>query len=359
MSIIRTGALSRRDFLKLSGAALLGLLFSELIPDRGLAAPSPLQGRVTVDRLKVRARPSFDAERVGVLTRDVVVDVLEQVQGGQEGDYNRLWYRIGEQQYLYSGYVQPVKTLLNDPLAELPISGMVGEITIPYAESWWGVNRSPSPGPRLYYGSTHWVTEAVSDQRDGSLWYKCYDNLWQSHYYTRPEYVRLYTEADLAPLAPLLPDHEKYIEIILDEQMLYAFEGDVLVRAARTATGQRGFETPTGWFRTFHKRPTYHMTGGYDDASLFDLPGVPWDTYITDSGVAIHGTYWHNDFGTTHSHGCINLTPEDARWVYRWTSPPVQPGERVVLAPGSGTRVRILQTKISNRGVDHEPRFSV
>jgi lipoprotein-anchoring transpeptidase ErfK/SrfK len=87
------------------------------------------------------------------------------------------------------------------------------------------------------------------------------------------------------------------------------------------------------------------MTGGYDDASIFDLPGVPWDTYITESGIAIHGTFWHNDFGAPHSHGCINLPPDAARWVYRWTSPAVPPGEKVLLAPGSGTRVTIHQTQ--------------
>ncbi len=350
--------ITRRDFLKLSAASLLGVLFSELGLDRTPAAPA-LQGRVTANRLKVRARPSFQAERVGSLTRDAVVNLLEQVQGGEEGDYNRLWYRIGENQYLYSGFVQPVRTLLNEAQTELPLPGMVGEITVPYADSLWAVNRSPAPGPRLYYGSTHWVTEVVADRRDGSLWYKCYDTLWQSHYYTRPEFVRLYAAAELAPLAPMVPAEERYIEIVLDEQMLYAFEGETLVFAARTATGQRGFETPTGLFRTFHKRPTYHMSGGYDDASLFDLPGVPWNTYITESGVAIHGTYWHNDFGTPHSHGCINLTPEAARWVYRWTFPAVPPGERLALTPGFGTQVQILPTKPSDRRVNHEPCFSV
>ena len=205
--------------------------------------------------------------------------------------------------------------------------------------------RGPSPGPRLYYASTHWVVELVSDRQDGSPWYKCADNLWRSHYYTRPEWVKLHSPTDLAPFPTLVPEHEKWLEIILDEQVLFAYEKGKLVYETRISSGQRGFETPTGWFHTFHKRPTYHMSGGYDDASLFDLPGVPWDTYLTENGVAIHGTYWHNDFGTPHSHGCINLAPEAARWVYRWTSPAVPPGEQVIIAPGTGTRVRIRSTR--------------
>lgn len=357
MSIINPELLSRRDFLKLSGAALLSILFSDLRLDRALASPQSMQGRVLYTRMKVRATPSFSGEQTGSLVFDNLVNISEQVTGGVPEDYNRTWFRLEQGGYVYSGGVQLVKSILNEPLLEVPEAGVVGEVTVPYADTMWGINRSPYPGPRLYYGSTHWVTALVSDQRDGSLWYKCYDNLWQSHYYTRPQWLRIYADADLAPLTPHIPNYEKFIEIILDEQMLYAFEDETLVYAARASTGQRGFETPTGWFRTFHKRPTYHMTGGYDDASIFDLPGVPWDAYITDSGVAIHGTYWHNDFGAQHSHGCINLTPEAARWVYRWTSPPVPPGERLVLDPVSGTHVRIRQSRISDPRRDHEPGF--
>jgi hypothetical protein len=221
--------------------------------------------------------------------------------------------------------------------------GILGEITIPYADSVWAINRSPTPGPRLYYGTTHWIDGLVVDQRDGSLWYKAYDNLYNSHYYTRPEWVHIFSPEEISPLSAQVPATDKHIEIYLDRQLLVAFEWDVPVYAARVATGQKNYESPSGWFRTFHKRPTYHMTGGADDASVFDLPGVPWDSYITESGVAIHGTYWHNDFGHPHSHGCINMAPEDAKWIYRWTLPVVPPGERLMLEPGIGTRVLITQ----------------
>jgi hypothetical protein len=95
------------------------------------------------------------------------------------------------------------------------------------------------------------------------------------------------------------------------------------------------------------------MTGGADLASLFDLPGVPWDAYFTEAGAALHGTYWHNDFGHPHSHGCINLTPEDARWIYRWTLPSVPPDQRLVYEPGTGTSLWVRETqthpKVSRR----------
>ncbi len=227
---------------------------------------------------------------------------------------------------------------------EIPENGVLGEITIPYADSSYGINSTSSPGPRLYFGTTHWITSRVADKSDGSLWYKAYDAATKASYYIRPQWVHIFNDGDIAPISAQVPDDEKHIEIILDRQLLLAFEWDTLVYAARVATGRKNYETPTGWFHTFHKRPTYHMFGGADEFSIFDLPGVPWDSYITDNGAALHGTYWHNDFGTQHSHGCVNMAIQDAKWIFRWTTPTVPAGERLELMPGKGTRVWITQS---------------
>ncbi|MCS7010402.1 MAG: L,D-transpeptidase family protein [Anaerolineales bacterium] len=344
MFIHKNALLSRRDFLKLSGVVAASLLAAPLVEHVQAQEPSRLLGRVTASRLNVRQGPSFQSPKVGLLQRDTVVEIQEQVWGGIESDYNRLWYRIDEERYVYSGYVQPVQPRTNSPLETLA-APTLGEVTIPFVDSLWGLNRKPRPGPRLYYSSTHWVTDVVEERGRSILWYQCLDTLWNTFYYVPAAALYLYRDEELAPLSADIPEEEKYIEIVLDEQRLYAYEGDRLVYQARTATGRRGYETPLGEFKTFHKRPTYHMTGGSDARSVFDLPGVPWDTYITANGVAIHGTYWHNDFGTTHSHGCINLRPQDARWIYLWTTPVVPPHERLALTPGKGTRVRVVQRR--------------
>ena len=341
---MQTGILSRRDFLKISGASLLALFVYDLEPGKAMAAPTTMQGRVVYNSLIIRNSPSFSGGRVKSYRRDTILEISEQVFGGVNSDYNRIWYRLGNEGFVYSGGVQPVSTSRNLPVEEIPETGVLGEITIPYADAVWAINHSPTAGPRLYYASTHWITALVVDKRDGSLWYKAFDNLYNSYYYTRPESTRIIPAAELSPLSPQLPESEKHIEISLDRQILLAFESDVPVFSARVATGQLHFETPTGWFRTFHKRPTYHMTGGADVTTVFDLPGVPCDSYFTDEGAAMHGTYWHNDFGHPHSHGCINMTPQDARWIYRWTLPSVPIGERFILRPGEGTRVLISQS---------------
>jgi len=336
-----TGLLSRREFLKMSAASLLALYLYEFYPGKAMAAPATTQGRVVYNSLIVRSAPAFSGKRVKSYPRDTILGINEQVFGGSGSDYNRIWYRLGDEGYVYSGGVQPVSTVHNVPFMGIPETGVVGEITLPYTDSVWAINHSPTPGPRLYFASTHWVTALVVDRRDGSLWYKAFDSLYKSYYYTRPESMRIIPTAELSPFSPQLPESEKHIEISLDRQFLTAYESNVPVFAARVATGQVHYETPTGWFRTFHKRPTYHMTGGADETSVFDLPGVPWDSYFTEGGAAMHGTYWHNDFGHPHSHGCVNMTPQDARWIYRWTLPSVPSGERFILNPGRGTRVLI------------------
>jgi len=328
----------------MSGAGLLALFLSELTLNKAVAAPHLRQGRVVYNSLIVRDAPVFSGKRVKSYRRDTILEITEQVSGGTQSDYNRIWYRLGIEGFVYSGGVQPVSTVLNSTVPSIPETGVVGELTIPYADSAWAINRSPTPGPRLYYASTHWITALVVDQRDGSSWYKAYDNLYNSYYYTRPEGVRIIPAADLTLTSPGVPDSEKHIEISLDRQILLAFESNVPVHVACVATGKTHYETPTGSFCTFHKRPTYHMTGGANIASTFDLPGIPWDSYFTDSGAAMHGTYWHNDFGHPHSHGCVNMTPEDALWIYRWTLPSVPSGERFIIKPGEGTRVLVFQS---------------
>ena len=84
------------------------------------------------------------------------------------------------------------------------------------------------------------------------------------------------------------------------------------------------------------------MAAGNLANSGYDLPGVPWVLYITESGISFHGTYWHNDFGHPRSHGCINLASHAAKWLYRWTAPVVKPDKEFVYGH-TGTHVEIIE----------------
>jgi LysM repeat protein len=105
----------------------------------------------------------------------------------------------------------------------------------------------------------------------------------------------------------------RWIDVNLSKQRVTAWEGDTPIRTMVVSTGISRYPTPTGRFRIYSKYPSVTMSGpGYY------LPGVP-QTMFFYRGYAIHGTYWHNNFGQPMSHGCINLTRSDAAWLYSWT----------------------------------------
>jgi lipoprotein-anchoring transpeptidase ErfK/SrfK len=104
----------------------------------------------------------------------------------------------------------------------------------------------------------------------------------------------------------------KWIEVDLSKQKVYALEGNNVVRRMVVSTGTSRYPTPTGKFRIYAKYRSVTMSGpGYH------LKGVPYTMYFY-RGYALHGTYWHNNFGHRMSHGCINLTKSDAKWLYNW-----------------------------------------
>jgi vancomycin resistance protein YoaR len=104
----------------------------------------------------------------------------------------------------------------------------------------------------------------------------------------------------------------KVIAIDLTTQTIYGYENGDLLYFARTSTGRPPYYTNPGQWKIYYKTRRQTMSGpGYS------LPNVQW-TMFYDRGYGIHGTYWHNNFGTPMSHGCTNLTNEDAKWFWEW-----------------------------------------
>jgi hypothetical protein len=108
------------------------------------------------------------------------------------------------------------------------------------------------------------------------------------------------------------------IDVDLGAQHLIAYEGDTPVYQAPVATGKDGFNTPVGSFAIYSKYPMETMTGSAGGETWY-VPDIPWVQYVV-GGVALHGTYWHDRWGTGFrlSHGCINLNIDDAQWLYEW-----------------------------------------
>lgn len=329
----RSSQFSRRDFLKLSAAGLTTLFIPKLSGQVSATSDASQQGRVLVGKISVYDTPSFNGKEVKVFWKDDVLPITGVTIGDDEKAYNRTWYRIGNDGYAYSGTLQPVKIILNQPASELSAEGDLAEVTVPYTDAYWGPGKEFEYAYRYYYETTYWVVALVPDST-GKPWYRIREDKWEFVYYVPAAHLRLVPHSELTPLSADVPPDAKRLEVHIEEQVLIAYEYDKPVFMSRVATGARYVDgihyTPTGRHMTFHKRPSRHMAAGNLAENGYDLPGVPWVCYFTEEGVSLHGTYWHNDFGKERSHGCVNMTPQAAKWVYRWTLPFVPPDKEKV-----------------------------
>ena len=108
----------------------------------------------------------------------------------------------------------------------------------------------------------------------------------------------------------------KWIDVNLSTQMLAAYEGSRRVYSTRISSGTTKYPTVTGTFYIYAKLVSQRIRGG-TGRDRYDLPGVPHVMYF-HKGYAIHGTYWHNNFGRPMSHGCVNASRQAAAWLYKW-----------------------------------------
>ncbi len=344
--------LTRRDFLKLLllGVGALGWRWFPW-PDDGNYAPAPdrgIWGRVTTARVGIFAAPSLRSPRLGHLYRDMVVAFDEVLTSPYGPEHNPKWYRL-HQGFVYSAYIQRVETRFNPLRTDIPPQGRPGEITVPYTRAYRPLKEGGwQKLYRLYYGSIHWVA-GLRIGPDGGPWYCLQDDWMHIQYCVPAAHVRFIEPEEVTPISPEVPPRDKRIVVDLDAQRLTAYEGDEPVFETQVATGVATLrstngiptKTPTGIFRIYHKTPNRHMGDGRLTADLnaYELPGVPWVSFFHEWGVAIHGTYWHDNFGTPMSHGCVNMRTPEALWLYRWSTPHVPWDQPYSHRPGTLVRV--------------------
>lgn len=355
--INRSSLFSRRDFLKLAGLSLGGLAFRPWISQSPMANPMPEGerfGRVIVGKTEVKAGPGFDTRTVADIYEDQLVTWLREIVGWDVQRVNQRWVETPDG-YIWAPYLQPVRNSLNEPLTGLPApNGMWVEVTIPYIDLVLDNPPARSPGlqdrlalglpPRLYFSQLVWVDQIKVDDQ-GQAWYRINerygsygDILWAAADAFRP-----LSSDEISPIRPEVED--KRVVVNIAYQTLSCFEGQREVYFARVSTGilTEEYATTIGEYPIWRKLISVHMSGGTTGGG-WDLPGVAWTSLFVGSGVAIHSTYWHNNFGDPMSHGCVNARPEDAKWVFRWTQPVVsyEPGDVTVQMPG-GTRIQVVK----------------
>lgn len=162
---------------------------------------------------------------------------------------------------------------------------------------------------------------------EGITWYKVVFDEWLRYpdrvsgdWYVAADYVRPVSATAQSSESPSAIESDKRIVVDLSEQKLYAYEGGDIFMEQIVSTGLPLYPTPRGSFPIYKMTPSRYMQGPISGITEehYDLPGVPWNLYFTYQGAVIHGAYWHDQFGHSWSHGCVNLPPEKAEKLYRW-----------------------------------------
>lgn len=319
-------SISRRQLLRMAGSITTAAAISPFtnVPsalgagiDPDPEAPPTSLGRVANWSVEIREKPDRKAKLVRSARRDELLKLVEQIYGDAVMPHNAYWYKTDDG-YVYSSWVQPVRDIKNPAEPDKAAGKFWGEITVPFSDSRFAPDPKAGRSMRLYYTTVFRVIAAVKG-KDDEWWYRLQDGVTYSPGpYIPAAHLRRIDPAELTLLSPDVTD--KRIEVNLKDQTITALENNKEVLKARVASGYGGFRTPSGTHKVLFKNPTARMIGG-SGADFYDLPGVPFPTFITWSGVAIHGAYWHNDFGRPRSHGCLNVTADVARWFWRWTTP--------------------------------------
>ncbi len=370
--------IARRDFLKLAalGAGSLAFTPAERL-SRLYLPPQQFPGGERLGRVSVypnlystdlKAKPNAYSATVGSLPEDAVVEWGRSVIGSDtysagntvfQGS-NKTWAET-PQGYVYASHLQPVKNLVNNPLTALPEgkNGFWAEVTIPYVDLVLENPpvRSPSfnyimglgQTPRLYYSQVVWIDQIRTDE-NGRIWYRFNETAGKGYgygdiFWAEATAFHPITAEDIAPIHPEVDPALKAIIVDVFYQTLSCYEGNTEVHFCRVSTGIGDFATPLGTQAVWRKMPSIHMSANTASDSGYDTPAVGWPSFINGDGVAIHAVFWHNDFGVRKSHGCINVTPEDAKWIFRWTYPYIslEQDEIQMTWPNVGTPVTVKE----------------
>ena len=352
--------ISRRDFLKLAalGTGALATPWSRdardgdtFPPFTGLALPwrqgatqgqAAKLGRITVGKLDAFATPDGAGTPIGALYEDNLVPWIREVVGSMPSRTNQRFVETPDG-FVWGGYVQPVWNQPTIPVTSLPTTslgqGMWVEVTVPYADllldnpparaPWLQYQLSINLPARFYYSQVVWVDQIRTDE-SGQVGYRLKEKYGSGDiFWGQAEAFRPLTVEEVAPISPDVQD--KRIVVRIWDQTLSCFEGNTEVHFAKISSGALwdawgnrvdAWSTPVGESPIWRKAISLPLSGGSASAG-WNLPAVGWVSLFVGTGVAIHSTYWHNNYGEPSSRGCVNARPEDAKWVFRWSQPEI------------------------------------
>jgi lipoprotein-anchoring transpeptidase ErfK/SrfK len=285
------------------GAVRLSVLQFSPPQQEAFLASAFQYGRVRRDGTRVRHRPAADAK------------ILRSYDAGQMVAYrapvsDREWLPL-----VSGGFIQE------------------SDVTSVTASTFRGVQ---SPSPALAFARRD--TKLLSDEHPGTVIdvarFSAFPVLAQHGKYLRVPEGRIARSDLLVALQrkrpEAIPAGHRWVHVDLTERVLTAYEGEQLVYSTLVSTGKPGWETPQGLFRVWMKSKHRTMKGNREPYLVEEVPFV---LYFHKS-IALHGALWHENFGKAVTHGCVNLSPADAQWLFSW-SPPALPDKWHAILPSA------------------------
>jgi len=226
----------------------------------------------------------------------------------QDSDHG-IFYRFGTGEWIWGTYVSRITppTFEGFIFNETPSTGF-GWVLDP-------VESTQTPGvDGIYSGLTYNRFDVVpvfqTTRVDDTDWHLVGASEWIED--------RFLAKVEPYLLPPEGVDNNRWIELDLNQQTITVYDQGKLVFATLTSSGSAPFHTKPGLFQIQEKLPAETMSTG-DPSYYYYLEDVPWTMYY-DEERALHGAYWHSRFGYTRSHGCVNMSIADARWLYDWAN---------------------------------------
>lgn len=353
--------ISRKEFLKTSAVAAGAVLMPKGIGMKlGDFPVSDRLGRITVGMVDIKPKPDYEAANIGRYYEDTVVPWIREVIGPWPFRNNQRWVET-EDGFIWGPNVQPVKNEPNQPVEELPpgAEGMWVEVTVPWVNaqldnpparsSWWTLQTIKNLPPRFYYMQVFWV-DLIEKGADGNIWYRINERYGNPGdlFWAPAEAFRPISEEEMLPINPEIENKQIVVDVTPSRQTLSCLEDGREVYFCRISSGKMPDPTPVSspdspGYNIWRKLHSIQMAGGSNEAGWM-IPGIGWTSLFLGTGIAIHSTFWHNNFGEPSSHGCVNVAPDDAKWIFRWASPitPFEEGD-ITVTGKIGTPVKVTE----------------
>jgi hypothetical protein len=284
----------------------------EMLLGQMAAHPIPNVREIEVDNREIRRYSFYRVNRNGATIYDAPGgNAVGSIAPGfnyvgarrREGD----WIMIREGQWI------PLSDLQGTRASSY--AGVLTDGELPFVMAWALVPIRPSaiPGEEPAEG-----TAVIPRYTRFNIFATVKVGDWEWYLIGPGQWVEQRQVARALPVAKPEGVKGRWFAVDLYEQVLIAYEEDRPVFATLISSGLPQWSTNEGLFRIWARARADSMTGAMGQPDFYSLQAVPYVMYF-DNAISLHGTYWHDGFGYRHSHGCVNMSVSDARWVYEWT----------------------------------------